>query len=209
MSDEFGFDDLRALQRKERNIASLAEVDPELYRKIVEYVNALISDSQESKDLNKIRLLENTVKVARDVAHRRMQKIVMRALKTAKTGEYSDKNMTPEEVDLYNKLVELLKEYNSFVDRVLTGQYSFDLKSPQPQEDQELEDLGITEQEEGGEMFINEEGQNIVLARVIKPIPRFVATDGKEYGPYDVDDIIKIPEEIANILGDQGLIEIL
>ncbi len=185
------FDSMRSSQRKERNTVSITNISEDFYKDTASYISSLINGS---KDLEKIRLLENTVKVARDISYRRMQKIVARAIKTVKTGDYSDKYLTQEEKVLYDKLIDLLKEYTSFVDKVLAGEYK---------------PVAVKHEEKVKEMLINEDEQNIVLARVIKPIPRFVAPDGNEYGPYLQDDVIKLPSSIAEVLNAQGLLELL
>ncbi len=208
------FDALRTIQRKERNVASLTEVPQDFYKQLASYINSMYSEAQSAQDLGKLRLLENTVKIARDITQRRMQKIVARAMKTVKTGEGAHTNMTEEEVVIYNEVIEALNKYKSFSENVLAGKYEALLEPVPPSvelgDSRESESEVVSEEpQENMEMLINESGQNLVLARVIRPIPRFVATDGNEYGPYEPEEIIRLPEEVANILGEQGLLEIL
>ncbi len=196
------FDSLRGVQRKEKNTVSITEIPESFYMDLAKYIAGLLNGE---KSLDRIRLLENTVRVARDISQRRIQKIVARAIKTVKTGEYSDKYLTPEEKRLYDDLLEVLRTYSGFVDKILTGEYpEVESKSSGLEEQVKVEDV-----QETREMLINESEQNLVLARVVKPIPRFVAPDGNEYGPYERDDVIKIPSDIADILADQGLLELL
>ncbi len=213
----FGFDELRSTHRKERNITSLSEMPQDFYKDLAGYINRLYNEAKEGQDLGKLRLLENTVKVARDIAQRRVQKILTKALKSVRTGVDDPKNMTDEEKALYHALMKDLKEFDSFVEAVVSGRYEFSRvpsdsgeppESP-PSAGETGPEAAEVAEEDRGEMLINETSQNLVLARVVKDIPGFVAPDGNEYGPYQPDEIVRLPEDVANILVDQGLIEIL
>ena len=209
---DLDFESLRMVHRKERNVANLTEVPEDFYEALSVYINHLYEETSDSHDLGKLRLLENSVKVARDVFQRRLQKIVARALKAAKTDESSDEYMTPEEKRLYSSILENLEEYKNFFESVVSGKYmpikgnESEEKSTEGPHDEEAHKES---ENPSTEMLINETAQNLVLARIIKAIPRFVATDGKEYGPYEPEDIVRLPEEVADILGEQGLVEIL
>ena len=209
---DLNFESLRMVQRKERNVANLTEIPEDFYEALSVYINHLYEEASDSHDLGKLRLLENSVKVARDVSQRRLQKIVARALKAAKTGESSDEYMTPEEKKLYTSILGNLEEYKNFFENVVSGKYApvkGDEPEEKPVESSQKEEIHDQSENPPTEMLINETAQNLVLARIIKAIPRFVATDGNEYGPYEPEDIVRLPEEVADILGEQGLVEIL
>jgi len=197
---EISFDEIRSIQRKERNIASLSEVDPDFYRDLVKYIKKLLDGYDKGNKLENARVLENTIKVSRDIMEKRLQKIVLKALKAVKTGEYLAKGMTREERRLYDDLVEVLRNYKSVMDAILSGDY-------EPRREDKTEDETI--EADGRETVINEEDKNIVLVRTRKAIPRFVAPDGNEYGPYGVNEIVKMPTEIADVLREQDLIELI
>ncbi len=195
------FDEIRSVQRKERNISSLAELSPGFYKDIVVYIKQLMDAYDKGDKLANARTLENTIKISRDVMEKRLHKIVLKALKSVKTGEYSTKGMTAEEKELYDELVNVLKSYKGIVDSILSGDYTPNDENTAPGD--------VRTDTKTAEKVINEEDKNVVLVRVRKAIPRFVAPDGAEYGPYGANEIVKIPMEIANVLRDQGLIELV
>ncbi len=48
-----------------------------------------------------------------------------------------------------------------------------------------------------------------VKVRFLQPVPSFIDVDGKIYGPYDVNEIDLLPENIAEILLKKKKIEIM
>jgi hypothetical protein len=38
------------------------------------------------------------------------------------------------------------------------------------------------------------------LLRFLAPVPQFIGIDMREYGPYEEEEVAKLPSEIANLL---------
>ena len=174
------YEEIRGLQRKEKNAARIVELKDDYYKQLADYVK------DGSKKLNpaELRTLENVMKIARDLFDSREQKILMKALRTVRTGEYDDHGMTTEERHLYDKAVNSLKEHRKFFDKVLVGEYRH-------------------------ENLLKEENNNIVLVRILKEIPKFTGSDSKEYGPFALNAIAKLPQKEAQFLSDQNLVEVM
>ena len=75
----------------ERSNAGLSSVPDDFYTQLAEYVNSLITEYKKTGSPNDMRKLENTLKVARDIFERRVQKILVQALRAGK--ENSPENM--------------------------------------------------------------------------------------------------------------------
>ena len=180
------FEQIRDLQRKEKNSVRLAEAGDAFYRELAAYVRECTASCKAAG--NGFRELENTMKLARDVFDKREQKLVMKALRSVRTKEYDEENMTAEEKALFKALVEAIRGSRAVFDRALLGDYSFTAAK---------------------DTLIKENGNNPVLARARKEIPAFVGSDTVEYGPYKAGDVVKMPRAEAELLAKQSLIEIM
>ena len=51
------------------------------------------------------------------------------------------------------------------------------------------------------------ESKNLDLKKIVilSDVPKFIGTDMKEYGPFKTEDVVEIPESIANIFINKGI----
>ena len=180
----FGY--IRETQRKEKNSSRLSEVEPSFYKELAAHIKE--STAACKANGNGFRELENTVKLAREVFEKREQKLVMKALRSVRTKEYDEERMTPEEKALFKALVEAIQTNRRAFDSVMLGDYNFSMPK---------------------DTLIKENGNKIVLARVRREIPAFVGSDTKEYGPYKVGDVVKLPRVEAVLLSKRDLVEVM
>ncbi len=188
------YERVRELQRKERNVSNIVELDDTFYSELAGFVKDSTEDQMQTNSADAFRELENVMRLSRDLFDKREQKILLRAMRSVRTGELDDSHMTPEEKRLYCDLCSNLNTHRSFFNKVLLGDYT--------------ENNGGTCAEEQ-ETLIKERSPNITLARVRKAVPRFVGSDSNEYGPFAAGDVIKLPKKEADFLSQQNLVEIL
>jgi DNA replication initiation complex subunit (GINS family) len=180
------FDYMRTLQKKERNVTSPAEVPEDFYADLAAFVRSAAGRSK--GDAAEARILENTIKLSREVFEKREQKLLTRALLAVRTSESGQANLTPEEKAVLDELAAVLKRHRQFFDQVILGEYE---KPAQPER-----------------TLINPSEPN-VLVRARQPIPRFVGEDALEYGPFDANDVVKLPRREAELLSSQSLVELM
>ncbi|MBN3037032.1 MAG: DNA replication complex GINS family protein [Candidatus Diapherotrites archaeon] len=181
------FEEIRGVQRKEKSVSGIVEVSGSYYSDLAGFIKSGTDEYKRTSDSSRFRALDNVIKLARDVFDKREQKIVMKALRSVRTGDIDDGHMTPEEKVLFRSLVNSLKSHQEFFNRVVLGEYA-------PPEEV---------------MLLNGGGNNIVLVRVRSKIPQFVGDDSAEYGPFEVSDVVKLPRKDAELLSQQNLVEIM
>ena len=121
--DDF-YKDLRAIQKKERNNATLARVEEDFYNRLHEYMDGLKSEAISDPFSNAPVILKNAQMIATDICERREKKITESAvvnihrsyhLFTGKPQfdlvDTTPLNLTPEEEKFYFSLIDTLKNH--------------------------------------------------------------------------------------------------
>lgn len=121
--DQF-YQDLRQIQKKERNNATLARVEEDFYNQLHEYMDSLRKQAIEDPFSNVHGVLKNAQMIATDICERREKKITESAvvnihrsyhLFTGKPQfdlvDTTPLNLTPEEERFYYSLIETLKNH--------------------------------------------------------------------------------------------------
>ena len=121
--DQF-YQDLRKIQKKERNNATLARVEETFYNNLHEYIDSLRKQAIEDPFSNVPGVLKNAQMIATDICERREKKITESAvvnihrsyhLFTGKPQfdlvDTTPLNLTPEEERFYYSLIETLKNH--------------------------------------------------------------------------------------------------
>ncbi|MGB9675072.1 MAG: hypothetical protein ACP5IJ_01515 [Candidatus Nanoarchaeia archaeon] len=185
---EFSYEDLYELLRTEKYSADLQPLDPSQIRKIAAYLKSkeeLIIRQKESvfdENVEKLKIeLENAKRALRDLYDKRERKIISRALFTAKGGfKLKDTtNMLVSEEKLYTALLDLLKR---------SSEEFFDLFN---QSFAEIEHPKTLKTE-------------FKRVRILEALPELIDTSLRKYGPFEPNTITELPEELAELLLQQG-----
>lgn len=184
------YEDLRHIQRTEKNSA-LVPIDKEFYTKLAELVGHYKARARDTSE--DAKLFDNVLKISKDIFERREQKILQKALIFAKTGKAEREPLTPEETAFFNALVACFHTSRDDFEAALAG----DLKR-EAQKLQHINDLpGLSEPED----------LNYVLVRIIKKVPKFVSDGLKECGPYEENEVVRIPKKEAELLASKNFAE--
>lgn len=119
-------------------------------------------------------------KLMEELVERRQQKILMHALRV-RSLDSPPENIQPEEELLFNEVVGALAHHTR-----TTLELASTAKSSQKPKKEKTRTRTIT---------------------LLKPIPKIVGADSKEYGPYAEGDTVMLPEENAKILIKQDMAE--
>lgn len=177
-------EELRTIQRLERNALKLADLPASFYDDLRDLVIGSRAKYESTHSPEDLRALENVVKMSRDVFERREQKLVMKSLRFIRTGE-DDAKLSGFEKPVFGSLVSSMRQFHNDFESILVAEApKAALVQPAGQQAQAPATNGVTE----------------TLIRVLKSIPKFVSADMKEYGPFDANAIIKLPKKEAELL---------
>ena len=180
--EEITWEEMREIQRNERNSPTLQKIEPNTYKRIIEYISERKKIIEEAyKDGSEIGSelakkaeteMKNAKKILDDLIYRRNEKIVKNAVRAILTGVEDTTNMLEEEEKLYKKVLDALKEFKM--------------------------DLNNEEKAE-----IKKGNENLKLIRMLSDIPQF-EFDDKIYGPFKKEDLANLPKKVAEILINAG-----
>ncbi|MBI4214904.1 DNA replication complex GINS family protein [archaeon] len=173
------------MQRMERNAVKLAELKNGFYEELRSLIMETKGKYDACRSPEDLRLLENVIKTARDVFERREQKLVMKALRSVRTGD-DDAKLVGHERKSFDELVSSIIRFRAEFDAIIASESAKLPPAPatSPQVFPKVEENGISE----------------TLVRVVKSIPKFVSSDMREYGPFEANAIVRIPAREAELL---------
>ena len=176
---EISWEEIRELQRNERNSETLQKVDDDIFERLKSYINErekIIEEGEkEGSEIGKemAKRAEMELRKAKglidDFMASREKKIMKNAIRSVMSDFEDTTNMTKEEERLYRGVIRLLKNFKE----------------------------DIFKNEDKGE--IKKENKNLMLIRFIKDVPKFLFED-KEYGPFKEEDMTNLPKKVGEIL---------
>ena len=197
------YESLFEILRLEKNREELQKLSETFFQDVVDYLkekqamlenekkNSVLSFDDEKKNERQIFNIKSFIK---EIYEKRERKIISLALNKSRTSSsiIDSSALLPEEKMLFDELVCLLnKARNDIVFNILNAK---------------LPDFNILDKavsKEPAEQEQKKEGTAIktdMLIRFIHPVPRFVGPELEIYGPFEAEDIAKLPAEIANVL---------
>lgn len=221
------YEDLRKYQRMERNNSKLTEVDDNFYSDLSLFIDELKRKYEMTNSQQDLKALENTLRVSRDIFERREQKILMKSLRCIKSDEIAEDNIVQMEDQLFKNLKRALQSNRRIFEGVLVGNSVLKTSNSEPEPEKILEEkieavsepLQTSEtpaEKPSPESMIETDGKsskgedlNNVLVRILKKVPKFVSSNLKEYGPFDTNEIKKLPNNEAELLSKKKFVEII
>ena len=180
---EINYEMLYDILRREKARQELQKLDKSFYKGVGNYIkeklNVLESQKQKSsifaqKEIEKTeKQIDNIKKIIKELYEKRELKIAQLALSFAKTKNLDDMpELLPEERVMFENLVNLLKNTRNHIMEELLESKPKGIKS-----DQETK-----------------------LVRFIGAVPKFIAEDSNEYGPFEEEYVALLPGKVAELL---------
>ncbi len=224
------YESLFELLRNEKNKEELQSLDKEFFKNIIEYLNEkksildkpddnIFIESEKQKARHQ---LENIKKITKDLCQRREKKIISMALIKSTVGANVDEsNLLEEEKLIFDYLVDLFDKYktnvlnkiiegvapdkdglivNKIVNNINIKEGINKIGTIKDQKYDEVIKNGIFDEN----MEIKEENKVI---RFLQYIPSFLGTDLNNYGPFEPEDIARLPCRMAKLLIDKKAAE--
>ena len=184
------YDGIYEVLRMEKYRNELQKLNESFYEDVINYVKEKrsILESQQNKDsifsleVEKTKKqLENLKKMLKELYEKRESKIVQLALFASRNKSDKDyTNMLNEEKKLYNKIIEELNEFRTYIlETALISNIKKDMDKPKEIKTEEI-----------GFKFI----------KFTQSVPRFVGEDLNIYGPFKSEDVAKLPIYVAELL---------
>jgi DNA replication initiation complex subunit (GINS family) len=170
---ELTYDELRRLQRKEMASATLVPLSDTFYADASALLEKHNHVLRESFSLELAREYENTLKIVRDIYTRREGKVLLRAMRAARTGEEID-GLASEEKALLSSVVTLLEKNRERFEHRLSPKNT-PASAPIPEIRLKL--------------------------KLLMDLPEFVGLDGNTYGPFKCGaESILAPDEAQRLI---------
>jgi len=116
--EELTFEELRRIQGRERNEQMLQELPDDFYSRVEELIAKKNRELKENFSLGGAKEYENVLKILDEIYMRREQKIALKAIKTARSGE-NVLGLVREERMMFDSMVKLLKDYEDKFESLL------------------------------------------------------------------------------------------
>ena len=197
MGDIITYEALYEILRKEKYEKELQKLDPIFFQSVIKYLDEkeVILASQKSKDSvfakesdKTQKQLENIRKILREIYEKREGKIVMHALISSRFNENNLLNMLSEEAQFYNDIKNILNKYRiNILENLL-------LKKLPNLVQEEIKQLSSNIKE------VTKTNNAPILLRILEPVPQFIGDDLIIYGPFENEDVISLPFNMATIL---------
>jgi DNA replication factor GINS len=202
------YETLFEILRNEKTKEDLQKLHDTFFQDVVSYLNEKQSSINEKKEQQSlfgsdekeklIHQIGNIKRILRDIYERREKKIISMALNKSRfTSNIIDTSaLLNEEKLFYDLTVSLLdNQRDRILNMMLNG------KIP---EEKKIEVSNSTSSNfESADSLVEkkiEAQTSAKLIRFLAAVPQFIGGDMREYGPYEEEDIAKIPVEIADVL---------
>lgn len=198
------YETLFEILRLEKSREELQKLSETFFQDVIEYLkekkDMLIQQSKNS-DLTSFdeekkgeRQLINIRSFIKDIYEKREKKIINLALNKSKTNSSIIDNsaLLPEEKIIFDESVKLLnKARKDILLKLLNSEMpDFKIEENKSIENKETKQSNTESKQEPEDKLI----------RFTHPVPKFVGPELEIYGPFEADDIAKLPTEIANVL---------
>ena len=187
-------EDLRLIQVNERRSEGLQELERDFYGQVRVYINALEEDKHKVETPQAMKIddeMRSVRSVIEGILERRMGKIVKMASSRAGGLQISPKGATPEELDLFEQLTDLISRSRAIIidpivrPKLAKSESSLTLQPPSNVKN--VKNVKIR--------------KDFRIVRVLEDIPMFVGADGRNY-QLSKEDLIVLPKVNSKVLCD-------
>ncbi len=188
------FEEIREFHRKEKSTPKLIQLPPDFWKSVADYFSEKMKKYEELKNTSsrftdKVltqfeRELRNAGRVLLELYTLREKKMLMLAWGEAGGNKADIRALTPEEGELYRKIVEELKKgRDAILANALAGEKS--------------------EKREK----VKEKQEDTMRVKILDKVPAFLGTDLNLYGPYEPEQTVSLPPRYAKLLIEKGKAE--
>ena len=203
MDPMISYESIRAVHRAEKG-EGLSKLPEGFFLAVRRWLNY----KQGKKDTNSLLEAESAKKLLEDIINRRQRKIIFSALASVR-GAAPPQNMTEEEGKFFDEVVKLLKSHQTEAKERLFGS-SLDIEEKVKEARESIEEMRMVKEikpeKESASTAPQPKAEGLKplnkakKVKILIELPRFIGTDGKEYGPFKIGDVVEMPEEVFDLL---------
>ena len=219
----FDYEEMRRIYRLEKATSRLVEVPDDFFYQVhdlIERERKAYLDSLQDLNTTKARDFSNLKKLVEELFSIREKKLLNTVLVSTRLQEIDDAHMSKEEKELFYVLFGSLNTHRSLTQKVLdanrefisTKTISLPPKISIEQKSEMKREEKIPKEKEIISMQVNSSSSATATAsvsaqriRILSEIPSFVGTDMKEYGPYKPEQVVELPQKIAQLFVSRKL----
>lgn len=193
------YETLYELLRREKARPEIQKLDDSFYRDVINYIEEKKSFIESQSKTESIfsnteiektkKQLENVQKMLKELCERREFKIVQLALIASRTSKSIEhiSLLLPEEQSFHNELLNLLNiGRENILENLLNAKLPRKLEAGLKKKPKEINSASKAEDNK--------------VVRILNPVPRFIGTNLEVYGPFDQENVVNLPSEIAGLL---------
>lgn len=220
----FDYEEMRRIYRLEKATSRLVDVPDDFLYQVHSLIDAERKnylDSLADLNTNKARDFSNLKKLVEELFSIREKKLLNAVLVSTRLQEADDAHMAKEEKELFHLLFNSLSSHRVLTQKVLEANGDFVSsktistppkihveKTPEPKpipapteaKHEEKETPKPVEQAPAHAAHAEPAPPAAVQRiRILSDIPSFVGTDMKEYGPYKPEQVVELPQKIAQL----------
>lgn len=190
------YETLFEILRLEKNKGELQQLDKTFFKDFTEYLaeksEMMRNENDQSKlfgeqeNLKTLNELTNIKKIIKELYEKRERKIIDLVINKSRTNSnlVTNTNLLPEEMTLYDALLKVLNENRVNILHSALDINKITLQKAQSNTNKELK-----------------------IVKFKQDVNKFVDKELKPYGPFKINDIAPIPQEIAQILIQKDKVE--
>lgn len=205
------YDTLFEILRNEKTREDLQKLHITFFKDVVSYLNEkqkVVNEPKEQKSLfendereKTIHQITNIKKILRDIYEKREKKIINMALNKSRFSSniLDTSSLLEEEKLFYEMIVSLLdSQRERLLNRLLSGQHP-EINKIEVKIDEKAEQKAELVNQNGFESA-DKIAKQPKLVRFLMAVPQFMGEDMLEYGPFEEEELAKLPADIANVL---------
>ena len=192
MQETLTYETIYDILRRERAKQELQKLDKDFYQNVNNYVKDKLSTLESQRQKSSIfaqketekteKQLDNIKKILKELYEKRELKITQLALSYAKTKDLKDlPDLLPEEKMIFDSLTKILKDSREdIMDTIINGKPKGIKTDPEAK-----------------------------LIRFIQAVPKFMADDDNEYGPFEEEYVALLPSKVVDLLVKNNRAELI
>jgi DNA replication initiation complex subunit (GINS family) len=211
------YDTLFEILRNEKTKEDLQKLSETFFQDVVSYLNekqsTLSNDSnqqnlfEEDEKEKTVHQVSNIKKIIKEIYERREKKIINMALNKSRfiSNMIDTSALLDQEKFFYELLVSLLNnKRDSILKKLINGKIpeklNIELSNDQKEELFQKADELSKEVQDTTKEDTTTNNSETKLIRFLTEVPQFMGEDMREYGPYEEEDVSKLPSNIAQLL---------